>query len=137
MTNPVNGPNRRKSDRRNVAYTLTYSVEEPYSLRLRLVVPDDINALMLDLSDLGTALLTEHDLPLGTKLSLKFNLINFNLTGERRNKRIKMVGEVVSCISLSKTRYRVSVCFHNISEEDKEAIRVFVMMRAQGNYENS
>jgi hypothetical protein len=126
MLDREGGQEKRKSDRKDVAYTFTYSIEEPYALRVNLGVADDISALMLDLSDLGVAILTEHDLPAGTKLLLKFNLMNLNLTGEDRRRNIKVSGEVTSCIALSKTSFRAGIRFDRISDEDKNAIRVFV-----------
>lgn len=123
-----NSLNRRRSERKDVAYTFTYSVEEPYDLRISLGVADNVEVLMLNLSDLGMAIVTKDDLPVGAKLILKFNLMNLNLTGDERFRRIEIAGEVTSNIILPDTSHRIGVCFNKISEEDKVAIGEFVRL---------
>jgi len=129
MATADKGSNRRKSERKDVGYTFTYSVDGSYDLRMNLgAVEDDIGALMLNLSDLGVAIVTNHDFPIGTKLILKFNLMNLNLTGEARFRHIKANGEVTYSNIFSGLNYRIGVCFNEISEKDKEAIREFVKL---------
>jgi len=123
-----NSLNRRKSERIDVAYTFTYSVEEPYDLRISLGVPDNIEVLMLNLSDLGMAIITKDDLPVGAKLILKFNLINLNLSGEGRFRHIEITGEVTSNIIYSRINHRIGICFSKISDEDRAAIGEFVRL---------
>ena len=126
MESQGNGLNRRRSERKNVAYTFTYSIEEPYDLRVKIGIADDRDVLMLNLSDLGMAIITKDDLPVGAKLLLEFNLMNLNLKGEERFKHIKVSGEVMSNIILPNADHRIVICFTKISEEDKIAIGEFV-----------
>ncbi len=124
-----NSLNRRKSERTFIPYTFTYSVEEPYDLRISLGVADDVEVLMLNLSDLGLAIVTNDNLPIGAKLLLKFNLMNLNLTGEERFRRIEISGEVTSNVIFSNASHRIGISFNKISEEDKAAIGEFVKLR--------
>ncbi|MFA5199436.1 MAG: PilZ domain-containing protein [Candidatus Omnitrophota bacterium] len=123
-----NSLNRRRSERIDVAYTFTYSVEEPYDLRISLGVPDNVEVLMLNLSDLGMAIITKDDLPVGAKLILKFNLINLNLSGEDRFRHIEIAGEVTSNIVSALTNHRIGICFSKISDADRAAIGEFVKL---------
>ncbi|MCX5694782.1 MAG: PilZ domain-containing protein [Candidatus Omnitrophica bacterium] len=118
--------NRRRAPRTDVAFSLTYGVEKPYSLRVLLGLNDDIDALMRDLSDSGVAMITKFELPRGAQLHIKFNFINLFLTGQERSRRMEISAEVVSCADLGKGSYRVGTRFNNISEEDKAAIRNFI-----------
>lgn len=126
MENKLRGKNRRRAERREVAFTLNYGVEKPYSLRVNLGLTDDLDALMLDLSDSGVAMITGVDLPQGTQLHIKFNFRNLFLTGQERSRRMDIIGEVVSHADLGNGDYRIGICFNQISEADKEAIRVFI-----------
>ena len=116
--------NRRKAQRQNVAFTLTYGVKKPYTLRVNLGLADDITALMLDLSDSGMAVTTGFNLPQGTQLQLKFNFINLFLTGQERCRRMEIEAEVVSCANLGKENYRIGICFNNISSREEGEKRV-------------
>jgi len=126
MEDKANGQNRRKSERKDVAFTLSYCVDRPYTLRISLGVADDINALMLNLSDLGMAIVTTLDLLVGTRLDIRFNLMNLNLFGEKRTRQMRVTAEVVSKVALSKGNYRIGLRFDKITEEDKMAISDFI-----------
>ena len=126
MEDKISGENRRRSERRDVAFTLSYSVEKPYTLRISLGLADDISALMLNLSDLGMAIITMLDLPAGTQLYIRFNLRNLNLLGEKRSRNMVIIGEVVSHLALANGNYRIGIRFDKISDEDKLAISDFV-----------
>jgi len=130
MEGEYTGRNRRRSERINVAFTLVYNVENPYSLRISLGSVDDIDALMIDLSDIGMAITTRYDLPLNTKLYIKFNVIDLHLAGDDRWRHMEITGEVVSNIVLPDTSqrksHRIGINFINVSSEDKIAITDFV-----------
>ena len=117
---------RRRSERIDAAFTLSYSVEKPFTLRISLGVAEDIDAIMLNLSDLGMAIITKYDIPPETQLYLKFNIIDLRLTGEDRRKHMEMTAETVSNVIIPKASHRIGIRFDTISEEDKDAIRNFV-----------
>ena len=130
MEKETSWQNRRRSPRIDVAFTLVYSVENPYSLRISLGLNDEVDAVMVNLSDLGMAIITKHDLPLGTELGIKFNIIDLRLTGDQRWRKMKITGEVTSNVSLAeesnRVSHRIGMCFMDISSEDKIAISDFV-----------
>lgn len=123
------GQNRRQSARMDAAFSLSYSIEKPYDLRIKLGLADEASALMQDLSDLGMAIITQYDIPVGTQLRLKFNLMNLRLTGEKRLRRMEFIADAVSNVVLPDNSHRIGIRFDNISEEDKAAIRDFVKGR--------
>lgn len=130
MAEEAKGKNQRKSERMDAAFTLNYSIEKPYDLRIRLGLPDETNALMQNLSDTGTAIITKYDIPIGTLLRIKFNLFNLHLSGEKRLRRMEIISEVVSKATLADGGYKIGVRFNNISDEDKAAISDFVSGRS-------
>ena len=120
------GRERRKSERLDVAFTLTYNIEKPHASSTSLGLINGIDSLMVNLSDLGMAITAEHDIPLGTQLYIEFNLINLRLIGDARWRHVKIIGVVISDLALSNTNHKIGIRFNKISEEDKMAIRDFV-----------
>ena len=131
MEDKTPGQNRRKSERIDVAFTLVYSVEKPYALRISLGLFDEVDALMINLSDLGMAIITKHDLPLDAGLYIKFNIIDLRLIGDERWRHMEITGSVVSNVNLpleanQGQSHRIGICFINISSVDKMVISNFV-----------
>ena len=130
MQGKAEGKNRRSAERIDAAFTLAYSVEKSCPLRISLGLVDDLDALMINLSDSGVAIITKHELPLGTKLYLKFNVIDLHSTGDDRRRHMEITGEVISDAILSdgspRISHRIGLRFVNISNEDKIAINNFV-----------
>jgi c-di-GMP-binding flagellar brake protein YcgR len=93
-----------------------------------MTLADNLDVLMLDLSDLGMAIVTKDNLPVGAKLLLKFNLMNLKLSGEERLRRLEIKGEVASNVMFPDTSHRIGICFNKVSEEDKAAIGEFVRL---------
>jgi len=127
MKNNPDEKNRRKSERMDAAFTLTYNLEKSHTLRISLGLIDDIETVMINLSDLGMAIMTNYDIPLGAQLYIKFDLINMHLSGDERWRSMKITGEVVSNLLISGENRRIGIRFNGISEEDKAAIRDFVI----------
>jgi len=121
--------NRRGSQRKDAAFTLNFSIEKPFELRISLGMPGEAGALMQDLSDLGAAIITKYDIPLGTQLRVKFNLMNLHLHGEKRLRRMELIAGTVSNLVLPDKSHRIGIRFDKISEEDKAAIREYVKRR--------
>ncbi len=129
MSEESQGRERRKSERIDAAFTLSYNIEKSYTLRVNLGVIGSVDALMVDLSDIGMAIITNYEIPKGAQLYIKFDLINTRLSGDDRWRSMKITGETVSNVKLEGENYRIGIRFNRVSEEDKEAIRNFV----QGN----
>jgi c-di-GMP-binding flagellar brake protein YcgR len=119
--------NRRKSERMDAAFTLTYNLEKSHTLRISLGLIDNIETVMINLSDLGMAIMTNYDIPVGAQLYIKFDLINMHLSGDERWRFMEITGEVTSNLLLSGENRRIGIRFDRISEEDKAAIRNFVI----------
>jgi len=126
MENNQSDRNRRQSERLDTAFTLIYQVEKPLSLRIQLGFTNDIDALMLNLSDLGMAIITKHDLPVGIQLSIKFNVIDLRLQGDERWRHMEITGQTVSNLSLPDSSHKIGIRFDRISSADKLAISNFV-----------
>ncbi|MCX5696009.1 MAG: PilZ domain-containing protein [Candidatus Omnitrophica bacterium] len=119
-------PERRKSERIDAAFTLIYNVEKPYALSVSFGLADEKDALMVNLSDLGVAIITKHNIPVGTQLHIKFNIIDLHLTGEERIRRMDLIGETVSNTAIKDISHRIGIRFDKILEVDKAAIRDFL-----------
>jgi len=117
---------KRKSERLNSAFTLTFTVEKPVSLRFEVGWDSDLDAVMVDLSDLGMAVITKHDLPVGTQLHSKFNIIDFHLEGDERWQHMEVNGEVVHNVRLSNVSHKIGIRFGQISDKDRLLISNFV-----------
>ncbi len=126
MENRFKGKNRRWFQRQQAAFTLIYGIEKPYSLRVSSGLRDDLDGVMLDLSESGVAMSTGFDLSVGAHLRIKFNFINLFLSGQERSRRMELTGEVVSRQEIGRGSYRFGVRFNDIAQIDKEAIRNFI-----------
>lgn len=132
-----NGVERRKYKRLRVDFTLIYNVGEPIALRLFVGWDLQIDALMIDLSEAGLAILSGYDIPLSTVLNLKFTLINSSADPEKRVKTMEIAGKVCSNVQTETGEYRLGIVFTSMKEDDKLAIRNFIgtiLFNKKGNY---
>lgn len=120
------GGEQRKSERLNAAFTLTYNVDVPVALLIQSDLIGAMDALMLDLSAAGMAIITKHNLPKGAKIFIKFNIINLQLSGDDRRKHLEVAGEIVSNALRKDGGHRIGIRFDKISNADKQAIEAFV-----------
>ena len=125
MDSAYQGPERRKFLRVEVEFFVTYKVDRPVEIHA-WIGNKEINALMLDLSEAGMAIVTNYDIAVSTVLSLKFTLINLYADQEKQVKLINMTGEIRNSTLTENEEYRLGVSFTEISEEDKSAITDFV-----------
>ena len=126
MEDASSNQNRRQFQRLDTTFTLTYRIEKPLALSIELGISGDIDALMLNLSDSGMAIITRHNLPAGTQLSLKLNIIDLRLQGDERCKRMEIGGEIVSNVSLPELGHKIGIRFNLISEANKLIISNYV-----------
>ena len=124
------GPERRRAKRIRATFIVIYRVGSP--LQVRLVVGNiDINAIMLNLSEGGMAILTNYDIPVSTALSMKFILINENAVLDKERVRpMQINAEVRYNIAGERDERRLGVCFTKISETDRHAIVNFMRKMA-------
>ncbi|MGD9014999.1 MAG: PilZ domain-containing protein [Candidatus Omnitrophota bacterium] len=126
MSAEYNGPERRKSARIGVKFVVTYQVDRPIDVRM-WVGNKQINALMLDLSEQGMAILTKYEIPVSSSLAIKFTLINLGAEKDRQMHSMEIIGEVRYSYR-EKNEHHLGITFTRISQEDKTAIVSFVQM---------
>jgi len=129
MPEPLSDRNRRRHERLKVEFTLNYRVDTPLEVRMSIGWDSEVDAVMVDLSEGGMAILTNCDIPVGSVLSINFTLINLTATeDEERIKTLAITGEVRSNFMVDKTERRLGIKFVQINQKEKEAIADFVMM---------
>ncbi len=127
MDSAYQGSEKRKFARTKVKFIVYYEVDKPIKVSM-WVGDEEINALMLDLSEAGMAIVTNYDIPAETVLLIKFTLINLYADQEKKVKLINMTGEVCNSTLVENDEHRLGISFTEISEEDKSAIADFVKM---------
>lgn len=126
------GPERRKQKRLSVNFIVTFRVNRPLQLQMS-VANQEIDALMVDLSEGGMAITTDYEFQENTLLSIDFTLINPYVTEEQRIKRLELMGEVRSNIFLQEAReFRLGISFTDIADTDKKAIADFIWLEGLG-----
>jgi len=136
MAEPLSNRERRKHERLKVEFTLNYRVDSPLEVRMSIGWDSEVDALMVDLSEGGMAILTSCDIPVSSVLSINFTLINLTaIEDEERIKTLSITGEVRSNFTVDKTDRRLGIKFTQISQKDKEAIAEFVRMTLNRNTE--
>ena len=125
MGSAYDGPERRRFPRVKVNFTISYLVNRPLDFRMS-VDNVETSALMLDLSQMGMAILTTSNIPVSTILSITFTLINPYAFGDEQRKTMGIIGEVRNSAPYEKNEYRLGIYFKKLSEEDKTAIANFV-----------
>jgi c-di-GMP-binding flagellar brake protein YcgR len=137
MPEPPSNKERRKWQRLKVDFTLNYRVDAPLEVRMSIGWDSEVDALMVDLSEGGMAILTNCDIPASSILSINFTLINLSaIEDDERIKTLSITGEVRSNIIIDKTERRLGIKFIQISQKDKEAIGNFVRMTLNRNPES-
>ena len=124
------GSDKRASKRLKANFTLYYQVNKPPTVVMNIGYGREIEALMLDLSDGGMAILTNMDIPVDTVLLIKFTLINRALKDDNRIIKVGMTGVVCYNRLLENEEHRLGIQFTNINEQDKKAISEFVRLSA-------
>jgi len=123
--NSYNGAERRKFKRKKVSFTVTYLVQQPMEVAMR-IGDKKVDAAMLDLSEEGMAIKSEHDLPVGALLAMGFVLLYAFTPYENIMQDMQIEGEVVNRMALSDKTFRVGIRFTKITPEDRKAISDFV-----------
>jgi len=127
MDNTYKGPERRKTPRVKIDFFVVYKVNRPTEANM-WIDDKEVNARMIDLSEIGMAILTNCDIPALTILSLKFTLMNLYTDRAERVRTIEIIGEVRYNKLLAENEHRLGISFVQIAEEDKKAIAEFKKM---------
>jgi c-di-GMP-binding flagellar brake protein YcgR len=116
---------KRKRRRLNVNFTLYYRIHKPIDVRM-MVGNQEVNALMIDLSEGGMAIKTDFLIPVSTILLTKFTLIDDTLDKNERVKPMDITGEVKYSVPTDSKENRLGIYFLKISREDRMAIASYV-----------
>ena len=106
-------------------FIVIYKVNSPVEVYV-WIGKKEINAMMLDLSEHGMAILTKYDLPVSSILFTKFTLINLYADRDERVRSMQITGEVRHNILSENKEHRLGISFTQITKEDKYAIANFV-----------
>ena len=122
------GSDRRRFQRLDVDITVLYRVDLPLSVRM-LIGNQEIEAIMLNLSVGGIALVTKYNIPCATLLLMKFTLTSVNREGKvSLYGPIEVKGEVRSSAKWENSTYRLGISFSDIDHQNKFQIARFVQM---------
>ena len=133
MGNTYRGPEKRRCPRVKAAFVVTFGVNRPMEVRM-LIGNKEIDAVMLDLSKLGMAIVTNYDIPTETIIFMKFTLINPFVKKNERVKSMEVTGEVRNNTLLKKKKHRMGIFFTQISQKEKNAIASFVNSAIKHSY---
>jgi c-di-GMP-binding flagellar brake protein YcgR len=128
MEKTYQGQERRKFERVEVNFVVTYRVNSPLSVRM-LVKDQEIVAIAVNLSEGGIAISTNYQLSVSTLARIKFILVNEKaLSISEHTKSMEALGEVRhSFLGLNKV-YQIGVCFLDLSEPERQFIANFVKL---------
>jgi len=127
MGSTYKGPERRETPRVKVDFFVSYKVNRPTESNM-WVDDEETNAQMIDLSEMGMAILTNSDIPASAILSIRFTLMNLYTDKGERVRIIDIVGRVQYNKLLENNKHRLGISFQEIAEEDKCAIFNFKKM---------
>ncbi|MFC1666368.1 PilZ domain-containing protein [Candidatus Omnitrophota bacterium] len=127
MADTYSGSERRRFKRVPAKFLVTCKASN-VAEALILFNNKKIDALMFDLSEGGMAIVTNDGIPIGTRLSIEFTLINdraFNDSDKFRTLS-EIKGEIRNDNLLDKNQHRLGIQFDSINRRDKLAIANFV-----------
>ena len=127
MINIYKDTDKRRSKRLKVEFIVTYKIDKPVEVHM-WISDKEVNALMLDLSESGMAIVTNYDIPASATLLIRFTLINLYANKDERVTSIKILGEVRYNILTEENEHRLGISFTRITQEDKSAIANFIKM---------
>jgi c-di-GMP-binding flagellar brake protein YcgR len=126
MENTYTGKERRRFPRLRVSITVVYQIDKPSYVNI-LVPNEGIEAVALDLSEGGIAILADAYIPPTTPLNLEFMLYTSNNQNSFRLYRdLRVKGEVCDIVETENSKYRIGIGFTQISPEDRAEIINFV-----------
>jgi hypothetical protein len=104
--------------------TIWYKVHSPEHLRLELG-EKDMEATTLDLSTVGLAFLSKHQIPVWSRLILKFIFFGSKEGSVNIVKPVEVEAEVKSCLPYE-NEFRLGVCFRNLDQERRFELVRFI-----------
>jgi c-di-GMP-binding flagellar brake protein YcgR len=127
MEDSYTGKERRKFRRIKVDFTVIYQVDKPLTVRVIIGWDKEIEALMLDLSEEGMALLTNYDIPQKSELLMHFTLINLTQGQDKRIRTMRILGQVRYSVPVGANEHRLGIYFVRVTPDDRKAISDLVI----------
>jgi c-di-GMP-binding flagellar brake protein YcgR len=116
---------RRLFKRLRVNLAIVFRVDKSSKMRMQ-IENKDIRATMIDLSQGGVSILTNHDISEGTILSMQFTLFKVDSDDVSFYGPMDIVGEVRYHHILSNDEYRLGIVFKKIEKDDRGEIASFI-----------
>jgi c-di-GMP-binding flagellar brake protein YcgR len=104
------GQEKRTQKRLKVNCTVIYRVDESPTTRF-VVSGKDIEARMVDISQNGMAMVTNFDIPVATRLSMRFALLKVDKEIVRFSGPTEITGEVRSNVPAEADGHRLGIYF--------------------------
>ncbi|HNQ50050.1 MAG TPA: PilZ domain-containing protein [Candidatus Omnitrophota bacterium] len=119
------GQERRVFKRLRVNLAILFRVDKTAKARMQ-IENQEIRATMIDLSEGGVSILSSHDIPEGSVLSLKFTLFKVDNEDVSFYGPMDIVGEVRYRHTLSNNEYRLGIVFRKVETQDRGEIASFI-----------
>lgn len=110
MIRSYQGPERRTNKRVRMNCTVIYRINQPPDARFSLE-GKDMYAQMVDISQNGMAMVTDHDIPQSTILSMRFTLLKVKPDIVNFSGPMEIVGEVRSSTPEENNTHRLGIYF--------------------------
>jgi c-di-GMP-binding flagellar brake protein YcgR len=125
---------RRKLLRLKTALFVSFKVDKHFYLP-HLAEDEEIEAITLDISQNGLALLSKHQIPCAASLIISCRLIGVDKKGTIVfSHPLELRGEVRSSLPWGQKEYRLGISFTEISPEDKKQISEFISSVITGTF---
>jgi len=119
------GGDRRRFQRLKVNLSVVYEVYEPQYLR-SILAGQEVEATALDLGSGGISILTKYNVPVWSKLLLKFLFFKTDKEGGVAfSEPVDIMGEVRSAIAYPKSEYRLGIAFNGIGQDSEGHLASF------------
>lgn len=119
------GQERRVFKRLRVNLAIVFRVDKTSKTRMQ-IENQEIRATMIDLSEGGLSILTNHDIPEGSLLTMKFTLFKVDSEDVSFYGPMDIVGEVRYHHALSNNEYRLGIVFKKVDTQDRGEIASFI-----------
>jgi c-di-GMP-binding flagellar brake protein YcgR len=116
------GQENRKFKRVGASFPVVYNIKSPFELRVE-IGKGELSAVANDLSQGGLSLLTNHEIPPGAVIEIKFRLFNKSMLNEEdRSRKFVLQGEARYCFFNKEKSYRLGIRFMDVSQTDRSFI---------------
>jgi len=119
------GQERRAFKRLRVNLAIVFRVDKTSKTRMQ-IENQEIRATMIDLSEGGLSILTNHDIPEGSLLTMKFTLFKVDSEDVSFYGPMDIIGEVKYHHALSNNEYRLGIVFKKVDTQDRGEIANFI-----------